>query len=183
MATTEAGHASNRSYFDRDGILHLNGASIALDESGTSLSPTEASYLEGITPGTVAASKAVIADANGAVDTLTILTALVMSGKLRFKTSAVAAAGSGQANGGSLNTGFNQVTGADNTTCVVLPAPAAGEFVAVKNTVSGKNLPVYPSANVAIDASSVNAAVNQASLEIAIYIAHNTTQWYKLKGA
>lgn len=35
MATTEAGHHASRVYTDQDGYLHLNGAGIYADESGT----------------------------------------------------------------------------------------------------------------------------------------------------
>lgn len=41
MATTETGHQENRVYVDQDGQLHLNGASIYTDESGTAISGTE----------------------------------------------------------------------------------------------------------------------------------------------
>lgn len=64
MATTEVGHASNRCYTDQDGNLHMNGSSLYLDESGTAFSPTEAAAVEGITPGTAAASKAVVLDSS-----------------------------------------------------------------------------------------------------------------------
>lgn len=181
MAQSETGHAPNRCYIDQDGDLHLNGANFRINESGAVMSPTELGYLDGITPGAVAASKAVVADANGAIDNLTILTALILTGKLRLKRSAVAAAGSAQGNAAALNTGFNVVSGADNTTGVVLPTPGACEICVVKNNTSGKNLPVYPGTNAAIDAGSANAAANQASLEIAIYFADSATQWYKLK--
>lgn len=67
MPTTEAGHVANRSYFDTDGNLHMNGASVYLDEVGTAWSPTEAAVVEGITAGTGAASKALVLDSGGDV--------------------------------------------------------------------------------------------------------------------
>lgn len=63
MPTTEAGHEPNRCYFDQDGNLHLNGANLYSDESGTTLAPGELSVLD-VTAGTVTASKAVVVDAN-----------------------------------------------------------------------------------------------------------------------
>jgi len=45
MATTEAGHAPNRSYRDQDGNIHLNGSSIYADESGAAVSATELANL------------------------------------------------------------------------------------------------------------------------------------------
>lgn len=41
MSNSELGHHANRAYFDHDGNLHLNGASIHTDESGTAISGTE----------------------------------------------------------------------------------------------------------------------------------------------
>lgn len=38
MATTEAGHHSNRCYTDQDGNIHLNGSSLYLDEAGVNIS-------------------------------------------------------------------------------------------------------------------------------------------------
>lgn len=42
MATTEAGHHPNRSYVDRDGDIHLNGASLFLNELGQKLTSDQA---------------------------------------------------------------------------------------------------------------------------------------------
>jgi len=74
MATTETGHNPNRVYIDRDGNIHLNGSSLYLDESGTAFSGTEAAYTDGITPGTVTASKAVVVDSNKDASALRNLT-------------------------------------------------------------------------------------------------------------
>lgn len=64
MATTEIGHDPNRMYIDRDGNIHLNGSDLYLNESGDKLTATESLLLDGITNGTVTASKAVVVDAN-----------------------------------------------------------------------------------------------------------------------
>lgn len=63
-ATTEAGHAPNRMYIDQDGQIHLNGSSLYLNETGTALSATESAFVDGVTAGTVTASKAAVVDAN-----------------------------------------------------------------------------------------------------------------------
>ena len=70
MATTETGHHPNRCYTDQDGNFHLNGSSFYTDESGTVLSTTETGYIDGVTAGTQAASKAVVLDANMEIDGL-----------------------------------------------------------------------------------------------------------------
>jgi hypothetical protein len=64
MATTEPGHAANRVYTDQDGDFHVNGANIYADESGTTLVGSEITVLDGVTAGTVTASKALVVDAN-----------------------------------------------------------------------------------------------------------------------
>lgn len=69
----ETGHEPSRSYFDQAGAFHLNGASFFNDaeqdistslEVLNDLSPSELQYLDGLTAGTIAASKAVVVDAN-----------------------------------------------------------------------------------------------------------------------
>jgi hypothetical protein len=74
MATTEAGHEPDRFYVDADGQAHLNGSSLYLDEVGTAFTGTEASYTDGVTPGTAAASKAVILGSSKEIATITSAT-------------------------------------------------------------------------------------------------------------
>lgn len=108
MASTETGHIANRVYIDGDGDLHLNGASIFLDESGTEFTPTEVAYVEGITPGTAAASKAVVLDANLQVS------GIRRTVNLAAATQVLTAAQSGQKFVGAVDAVFT------------LPAAAAG---------------------------------------------------------
>lgn len=71
--TAEAGHIASRSYFDRNGCFHLNGAAF-FDSSENdiqtkldalnALSTAELAFLDGITAGTVTASKALVVDAS-----------------------------------------------------------------------------------------------------------------------
>lgn len=65
MATAEAGHEPNRCYTDQDGQLHLNGAVIYADESGTSISGTDLAATDGTTA--TAAELNAVADASGRV--------------------------------------------------------------------------------------------------------------------
>ena len=76
MAATEEGHHSNRIFVDQDGDFHVNGASfyngdgndiaVALNDIDA-LSTVELALIDGVTAGTITASKAVIANSSGAV--------------------------------------------------------------------------------------------------------------------
>lgn len=46
MATTEQGHHSGRVYTDQDGYLHLNGAGIYADESGTLITASDLQQID-----------------------------------------------------------------------------------------------------------------------------------------
>src|SRR4051812_18118624 len=48
MPATEAGHHANRAYTDQDGNLHLNGATLYADESGTAISGTDLAAIDGV---------------------------------------------------------------------------------------------------------------------------------------
>src|SRR4051812_36585118 len=114
MATTEAGHHPNRVYIDQDGDLHLNGANLRTDEAGAVLSPTELGFVDGVTPGTVAASKAVVVDANKDAASFRDITlrSATLTGNLSLSaTNAITAfATGGQASATALTTDFNRIT-------------------------------------------------------------------------
>lgn len=61
---SEPGHHPDRAYTDQDGDLHLNGSTLRTDESSGAVTGSELAVLDGVTPGTVSASKAVVADGN-----------------------------------------------------------------------------------------------------------------------
>lgn len=76
----EFGHHSSRVYVGQDGAFYLNGAAFYNDagddisdslESLNSLAPAELAYIDGVTAGTVTASKALVVDANKAIQTWT----------------------------------------------------------------------------------------------------------------
>ena len=76
---TEQGHHANKVYIDQNGDLHLNGAQFFNDaeediapalESLDQISIGELEYLDGVTAGTVTASKALVVDANKDLSTL-----------------------------------------------------------------------------------------------------------------
>lgn len=204
--TAEAGHAANRSYTDQDGAFHLNGASFYNDAEAdisaslevlNSLAPAELTYLDGITAGIGAATKAVVLDANVGITgivhcttsnllctTATMTTASItnatVSGNFAIKRATVAAAGSAQGNAASITAGFTSVTASDGTKGVVMPAGTAGALVLVANTVAGQNLNVYPASGAAIDAGSANAAVTVAGSKTQLFVCDSSTQWWSI---
>jgi hypothetical protein len=74
MATTETGHTANRVYWDADGNIHMNGGKIYADESGGELAGSEIAFLDAVTAGTAAASKAVVLDSSKGIATITSAT-------------------------------------------------------------------------------------------------------------
>jgi hypothetical protein len=112
---------------------------------------------------------------------LSVAGKITATGGLRFKVTAVTAAGSDLSGATQLSEGINVVGGADDSVGVKLPAtPAPGTIVIVKTTVSAKALKVYPDAAATINAISSNGAITQAATTAALYFATSTTQWYTL---
>lgn len=110
------------------------------------------------------------------LDTATINT-------LKLKVSAVTAANSAINNAAPLFFGFNQVTGANNTTAVILPIAATGGVVLVKNATNGKTLPVFPQVNSDIEFLGANNAftmLNGVAGTGTVFVATNTTHWETL---
>jgi hypothetical protein len=76
---TEQGHHVGRTYVGQDGAFHLNGAaffnSAEEDVSGAlDAYPTEVEYIDGVTPGTAAADKAVVLNSSKGIATITSAT-------------------------------------------------------------------------------------------------------------
>lgn len=139
--------------------------------SATSLSGTELGFLDAVTAGTAAASKAVVLDSSSAVSGFTFSTMPLIP------TATVAAAGTTAANAGALVTGFNLVTGADDTKGVVLPAAAAGKVVIIK-VGDGADLKIWPATGDAINAIAVDSAMTVVDDVALILVALNATTWY-----
>ncbi len=76
--------------------------------------------------------------------------------------STVAAAGTGQNNGGALVEGFNTGTGANGTKVVVLPLTTQNGFEVQGYNNSSSNLPIYPQSAGTINNGTANAAVTVA---------------------
>lgn len=99
------------------------------------------------------------------------------SGGTAYET--VAAAGSVQGDAAAMVADFVLVTGADATKGVILPTPAAGRRIVVKNN-AGSVLKVYPATGGAINAIAANTAISLAANVPAMFIASSATQWWTL---
>ena len=96
---------------------------------------------------------------------------------------AVTAAGSTQSNGGSISaTGGTlvNVTGADNTKCVVLPllsSVTVGTMFLIFNNAASNTLEVFPGVGDAIGPAADNTKITTAADTIMLCIALDGTQW------
>jgi hypothetical protein len=91
--------------------------------------------------------------------------------------AAVAAAGSAQGDAGDLTGVVNNVSGADGTKGVVLPAAAAGLVVLVYSSVATNGLKVYPASGDDINDGSTDAAVTIEGKTFALFVALDATTW------
>jgi hypothetical protein len=95
-----------------------------------------------------------------------------------FNAATAAAAGTTQATATPLTASVNHVTGANGTAGVRLPAIAQpGQVVAVYNASAGFSLKVYPPTGGTINGGSINTAVNQSGVTLALFIATSSTNW------
>lgn len=155
--STEVGHAPNRVYLDQEGNIHLNGGSF-YDNNGNSMTP--GSGISGLT-----------------------LALLQLTGPLRMNSgAAVAATGTAQGNAAQLVSGFNPVTGANNSNGAILPTPGISEIVLVKNTNANNTFDVYPNVGSSINGGSANAAVSVAASKMALFAADNTGTGGRCRG-
>jgi len=90
-----------------------------------------------------------------------------------------AAAGSDQSDATALTKGQNNVTGADGTKGIALPAATAGDEVVIVNTDPGELLKVYPvyGGAAAINGLAANIAFTMQPGERRVFIAESATQW------
>lgn len=159
--------------YDKDGleIFHIDGTNrklvipsgSALDVASLGLDTTELGLLDGATAGSLTASKVVTRTAAQGVP---------------LATAVVAAVGANQGNGAALTKDVNLITGADNTTCVVLPAAVVGEVIRVVNTVANKTLPVFPATGGNINGLGANAAFTMGPARLATFICTAANVWY-----
>ena len=143
--------------------------------TATSATSTELSTLAGVTAGTGAAGKAMVAAASTGDHTMTD------GAYLKLSTAALAAAGTNQGTYAVVADQVNTVTGADGTTGVALPAAAAGLQIYIQNTVNTAPLHVAPvnGGNDAINGLTAGTGVfTMGPGKGAWFVATSGTQWY-----
>lgn len=146
------------------GTLELAGVDLAGELAALNgLDSTELGFLNGITAGSITASKAVTRDA---------------ASNVPLKGAVLAAAGNSQGTAAAIASQVTLVTGADNTTAVVLPTAVVGQTFVVVNTVANKTLPVYPATGAAINGGSANAAFTLGPGKAGIFHCTALLTWY-----
>lgn len=89
----------------------------------------------------------------------------------------VAAAGSSQGTAAPLTADVNNVTGANGTLAVVLPAIEIGKSIEVYNAVATNGLPIYPHTDGTINGGSANAAITIEGKTTARLTRIDATNW------
>ena len=152
-------------------VTNVNGAPMNLGQ-------IEQAAIRGVEQGANAFSAANVFSALN-----TFSSNLAIDGALELGIQAVTAAGSDQSDGGAISaTGgvFVNVTGADNTKCVVLPLLSAvnlGHTFLIYNNLANKTLEVFGGVGDNIAPAGDNTAVTIAADTIMICVALDATQW------
>jgi hypothetical protein len=89
----------------------------------------------------------------------------------------LAAAGNSQATAAAIVKAVTTVTGADDTTGVVLPTAAAGLVYEIFNAVSNKHLHVYPATNDKINMGTADVSITMAAYTSGRFVAHDAINW------
>lgn len=171
---------------DGDGDIHLNGGKVYNDagadisdslESLNSLAPTELGYIDGVTPGTVTASKALVVDANKDIASLRALTL----SRFNYTPVANTATADGLTTGTIADAGMLQfvtVTSASADHIIVLPTPTVGTIVILKNGGTGYELRTSAPATVSINGGAeANAESAIAANTMVIAVCTSATTW------
>jgi hypothetical protein len=137
------------------------------------MSSTEIGWLNGVTAGTGAASKALVLNSGGDVS-------MPSGGVFALARATLAAAGSSASDAAALTQQVQIVTGADGAKGVALPAAATtdGPYVIFNDAAAA--LLVYPvnGGNDNINGLAEDAAFSMAGGEMAIFVPSSATQWY-----
>jgi len=144
------------------------------DHATAVLTQTEAGYLEDVTAGTGAASKAVVLSSGGDF-------AMPSGGVFALDRAALAAAGTGQSDAAAVATQVVVVTGADDAKGVALPAAATTEGPIFLVNDAARRLLVYPvnGGNDAINGLTAGTGVfTLEGGEWAVFVPTSATQWY-----
>lgn len=131
---------------------------------GLVISATELGFIDGITAGSITASKAVTRDAGL---------------RIPFATASPAAAGNSAGTSTAITADVNLVTAADGTKGVILPVGVAGMRMEVVNTVvtAAALLKVYPDTGGQINAAGANVAFSVAPGARAIFVCTAALTW------
>lgn len=102
-------------------------------------------------------------------------------------TASVAAAGTAQGSGTTVNASNVIVTGADGTKGVTLAAGSVGDMFVIFND-SGSTLKVYGPSGAAISVAgtglgTANAAFSQLTYKCTLYICQSSTQYFAITSA
>ena len=149
--------------------LKVNGTAVVSYATLTDVVATaaELNVLHQVTAGTTKASCGLVVDANKALDTLTITTLVLASQTLAAADHA------------ALTAGVNQITGANDSLSVMLPAAAPGLTVLLANTVSNKALLVFPNTGDKINGgTATTGSLSVAGGKNVLFFAFDATDWY-----
>lgn len=115
---------------------------------------------------------------NGVViSSLAPLASPIFTGQLSYSFGSIAAAGNSQGSATAITADNQQVTGADGTKGVVLPAASTGARIAVWNSNVTNTLKVYPASGDQISNLGVNTSHTVNQNTGAFYIGFGANQW------
>ena len=154
--------------------LVWDGTNWTVSAASNQIAAAEMGFVNGVTAGTPAASKAVVLDANSNVTTFG------QSGLRITDIGSVNAAGSGIGNATAITNRFTVVGAADNSKGVILPVPTAGDMYLVISSVASNGLKVYPQVNSSINFGTANAAYTMEGQVLHMFVANNTTNWCQI---
>lgn len=154
----------------------------------------ELDYLDGVTPGTVTSSKALVVDENDAIGTIvtaTITNATIAAATiaaLTYATASRTATADGTGTGTIAAAGMLQfvtVAASNADHIIVLPAPTPGTIVILRNGATGYELRSSAPATVAINGgaeANAESAIAASTMVIAICTTATTWQAISLVG-
>lgn len=148
--------------FDSDpntGFYRVGSGEIGVSSNGTETVQLGAS---GVSADTI---NELTPDAGVIVDGVQLLDGAVIKG-----TATVAADGSDQTGASQLASDYNNITGADGSKGVKLPAVSTGRSIVVSNTDNSGALKVYPNTGGKINRGSANASVTVAANTTVVFI-------------
>ncbi len=121
-----------------------------------------------------------ITNATTTLEVATTLNAatLTETGALNLtQANTLAATGTVIGNAAAVVATVTDVTGADNTVGVVLPATVAGKVYILYSSTATSGLMVYPPVNSAINGGTANAAIVLEGKTLALFVATNSSNW------